>query len=392
MLNLNRLFFFVFLFSKVLQNNTKYSVIPRRFVVGQRLAQCMHPALPSGVHLKALETYDLIFRCIGTDKLVQELSIYSNGLFPLLSHAAINVKPTLLEIYEAHFVPLGEKLRPALDGFLIAVLPGLEDGSDYHATTENLLKKISEGVSKNHFYGSIWRCILYNPSVRLPAVSFVTSQFNMKKSLEDQLYIMGTNIETLVNGVCAALLDPAVLVQRAILDLLLCCFPMHSSQMIKEDMISITTAAVTLLLRRDISLNRRLNAWFFGAESSNGMPSSSRDKKALSSSSLSSSGSSGSRSKRKREMFFESYSKQFVLEAFVACLSVRIHSTMNDRPECNIILNHIYLLQNPSNLNSSPTAWSSLGDMWPYRLFICLLDSPEISKPLIDSLSTELFR
>lgn len=300
---------------QVLQNNTKYPVIPRRFVVGQRLAQCMHPALPSGVHLKALETYDLIFKCIGTDRLVQELSIYSNGLFPLLSHAAINVKPALLEIYEVHFVPLGERLKPALDGFLIAVLPGLEEGSDYHPITENLLKKVCDGVTKEFFYGSIWRAVLYNPSVRLPAVCFVTSQFNKKKSLEDQLYIMGTNLETMVNGVCSALLDPNVLVQRAILDLLLCCYPMHNSQMVKEDMINITTAAVTVLLRRDISLNRRLLSWFFGLETS--VATTSRDKSKTPN--LASAGQS--RSKRK-QIYFETYSKQFLIDAFIACLTV----------------------------------------------------------------------
>lgn len=39
----------------------------------------MHPALPSGVHLKALETYDIIFRCMGTNRLACELFIYSSG-------------------------------------------------------------------------------------------------------------------------------------------------------------------------------------------------------------------------------------------------------------------------------------------------------------------------
>lgn len=92
----------------------------------------MHPALPSGVHLKALETYDIIFKCIGSNRLSQELFIYSAGLFPLLGNAAMNVKPPLLTIYETHFVPLGEKLRPGLNGFLIGVLPGLEEGSDYY--------------------------------------------------------------------------------------------------------------------------------------------------------------------------------------------------------------------------------------------------------------------
>ncbi|RWS15080.1 protein dopey-1-like isoform X7 [Dinothrombium tinctorium] len=349
---------------KVLQNNTKYQVIPRRFLVGQRLAQCMHPALPSGVHLKALETYDLIFNCIGTERLVQELSIYSNGLFPLLSHAAINVKPTLLSVYENHFVPLGEHLRPALDGFLIAVLPGLEEGSDYHETTNSLLKKVCEGVGKEYFYGCLWKCILNNPSVRLPAVSFITLHFAKKKSLEDQLYVMGTSIETVVNGVCAALLDPNVLVQRAILDLLLCCFPMHNCQILSSDMISITTAAVTVLLRRDISLNRRLYSWIFGLEYSGQSLSSStalRDKKS------SSNVQHGTR-RRRRENYFDTYSKDFVLKAFTLCLS------------------------NPSEMIPIPNAWSSLGDLWQYRLLICLLDNEEVSSPLLDSLSLEIFR
>lgn len=53
------------------------------------------------------------------------------GLFPLLGHAAMNVRPSLLTVYETHFVPLGERLRPGLNGFLSGVLPGLEEGSDH---------------------------------------------------------------------------------------------------------------------------------------------------------------------------------------------------------------------------------------------------------------------
>jgi hypothetical protein len=285
----------------VLQNNTKYPVIPRRFVVGQRLAQCMHPQLPSGVHLKALETYDLIFRCIGTDRLVQELSIYSNGLFPLLSHAAINVKPALLEVYQTHFVPLGERLRPALDGFVIAVLPGLEEGADQD-TTIKLLADVCQAVSPEYFYAAIWRCIFNNPSVRLQGIFFVNSQFNKKKSLEDQLHIMGTNIETLVNAICTSLLDPTVLVQRAILDLLIDVFPMHNKQLLKQDMISIITAAVTVLLRRDITLDRRLFAWFRNSLDANPAKPS-----------------------RKGDYYFDKYSKPLVSQAFVLCLTVSHH-------------------------------------------------------------------
>ena len=84
----------------------KYPIIPRRILISKRLAQCMHPDLPPGVHQKALETYDIIFKCMGTNRLSAELFIYSAGLFPLLPHAALNVRSALLTVYETHFVPL----------------------------------------------------------------------------------------------------------------------------------------------------------------------------------------------------------------------------------------------------------------------------------------------
>jgi hypothetical protein len=40
-------------------------VIPHSETVALRLAQCLNPALPSGVHQKALDVYAYIFATIG---------------------------------------------------------------------------------------------------------------------------------------------------------------------------------------------------------------------------------------------------------------------------------------------------------------------------------------
>ena len=117
---------------KVISTYSTFHVIPRKLLVGKRLAQCLHPALPSGVHLKALETYKLIFKQIGKPRLTKDLFIYSAGLFPLLAAAAISVKPVLLDLYEQFYVPLGPHLIPGLPGFIMAVLPGIEEGSDFN--------------------------------------------------------------------------------------------------------------------------------------------------------------------------------------------------------------------------------------------------------------------
>ncbi|VDQ12041.1 unnamed protein product [Trichobilharzia regenti] len=88
----------------VIQSNTKSGYIPRSFVIGKRLAQCLHPALPAGVHCKALECYDVIFRTLGPERIANDLPIY--------------VKPPLFNIYEEHLLPLGKSLHPPFLGLL----------------------------------------------------------------------------------------------------------------------------------------------------------------------------------------------------------------------------------------------------------------------------------
>ncbi|GIY38627.1 protein dopey-1 [Caerostris darwini] len=340
--------------NKVLLSNVKYSIIPRRITISKRLAQCMHPALPSGVHLKALETYDIIFKCIGPTRLSQELFIYSAGLFPLLGNAAMNVRPSLLTIYETHFVPLGVKLRPGLNGFLIGVLPGLEEGSEYYERTDQLLQAVCNNVERSFFYGCMWKCILSNPTIRLPAVSFIITHYNRKLCMEDQLFIIGTDIDTMVQGLCASLQDNSVLVQRCALDLLLLGFPVHSNQLLSSDMVQVVTSALTVVLRRDMSLNRRLFSWLMGGDALgiDEMKKSAFDKVSENSDANS---------------YFRDFAKGYLLKALQKCL---------DDPQTVMPTSSV-----PSN-----------AELWCYRLLISLLDRPEISSVILDDVLIDIFR
>ncbi|XP_046668094.1 protein dopey-1 homolog isoform X3 [Homalodisca vitripennis] len=337
--------------NKVLISHTKFPVIPRRIKISKRLAQCMHPALPSGVHLKALETYDIIFKCMGTNRLSHELFIYSAGLFPLLGHAAMNVRPSLLTVYETHFVPLGERLGPGLSGFLSGVLPGLEEGSDHFDRTNSLLEKVCEGVGAAHFYGCLWDCLASNAAVRLPAISFALAHYDRRLSTEDQLHIMGTNIDVMVAGLCACVHDSSVLVQRSALDLLLIGFPMHNSQLLKSDMVRLVTASLATILRRDMSLNRRLYAWLLGSEVNVSLLSSEHPlvKRSKSSESLAAS-----------NLYFEMFSREMLVQAIKNILGEAIG-------------------QSPHDLR-------------PYRLLVSLLDKVDIGPVILDDILFEVFR
>uniref|UniRef100_G1KMI2 DOP1 leucine zipper like protein B n=1 Tax=Anolis carolinensis TaxID=28377 RepID=G1KMI2_ANOCA len=220
--------------NKALQSNLKYSLLPRRLIISKRLSQCLHPALPSGVHLKALETYEIIFKIIGTKWLAKDLFLYSSGLFPLLANAAMSVRPVLLGLYEKYFIPLQKSLLPSLQAFLIGLLPGLEEGSEIYERTDALLVKLSLVIGKEVFYSALWGSVLVSPSIRLPASLFVVSHINRELSGKQQNYMLGTDGKLTIKAFCVSMLDSNVLVQRNILEVVLFFFPFYSSLVSKS--------------------------------------------------------------------------------------------------------------------------------------------------------------
>jgi hypothetical protein len=69
-----------------------------------------------------------------------------------------------------------------------------------------------------------------------------------------------------VSAVSVALMDKNVLVQRVALDIVSILFPFHQSFLLPPDLTSILTAALHTLLKRDVSLSRRLYVWLLGTQ------------------------------------------------------------------------------------------------------------------------------
>lgn len=72
-----------------------------------------------------------------------------------------------------------------------------------------------------------------------------------------------------MSGLVACLNDPVILVQRNTLEFLLLGFPMHTNLLTQNDLIKLVTNGLNTILRRDMSLNRRLYSWLLGSEVSN---------------------------------------------------------------------------------------------------------------------------
>lgn len=267
------------------------TLIPRKFLVAKRLAQCMHPSLPSGVHQKALEVCTFIFGLIGKDGLADDLAVYLPGIASTLTFASISVRSLFLSLIEEYVLKLPTAaLRPALKALILALLPGLEEeSSDEFEKTIQLLNRFKDTFASvalgQVFWQNLFLASITSPSRRQGALVYL-SRYLPRLSNAVPISAASVNDEGLETVEVAAvtipepglllrcfatgLADEQMLVQRGFLDLLVTHLPLHASifrqQVVMHDLQLLMSAAVGVVLRRDMSLNRRLWSWFMGPE------------------------------------------------------------------------------------------------------------------------------
>ncbi|KAH8675396.1 Dopey, N-terminal-domain-containing protein [Xylariales sp. PMI_506] len=284
------------------------TTIPSKAIVAKRLSQCLNPSLPSGVHQKALEVYGFVFSIIGKDGLSKDLPLYFPGLATTLSFASLTVRAPFLELLETYFLELDPRsLRPAMKSVVLALLPGLEEetSEDFDKTLK-LLESFKAAIrppdstaySKVHASGDefFWQCFflaaITSQSRRPGALAYLVRNFPKlgqplpseisaskgkpedggEQVLVEELSNLVTSPEPglLLRCFAAGLVDEQLLIQRGFLDLLVSHIPLHSQVLQKrvkpEDLELLLRAAASVVTRRDMSLNRRLWAWFLGPD------------------------------------------------------------------------------------------------------------------------------
>ncbi|KXN85691.1 Protein dopey [Leucoagaricus sp. SymC.cos] len=249
---------------KTLQSYMQFKEIPKKLIVAKRLSQCLNPALPTGVHQRALDVYSHVLAIRGSEGLKQDLALWSSGLFPFFEYAATSVKPTLLNIYDTYYLPLQADLRPVMKSFILALLPGLEEETgEYFEKVLSLLDKLSGTVTPSFFFQNIWLVMLTTPAARGTSLNFLSRRLPRMNAEE------GRDIGLMIRAFSAALEDENLLVRRSALDILLQSVRVDGFAVRKahaEDRAILMRAATGVVLRRDLSLNRRLYTWLLGTE------------------------------------------------------------------------------------------------------------------------------
>lgn len=267
------------------------------------------------MHQKALEVYATILAFLGEDVLGRSLHVYLPSLLPVLSFASLSVRPLYYALFENHVLKLGATvLRPATKSLILCLLPGIEDetSEDFErafriidglrtASAQDLPNETGEPeVQDGYFWQCFFLAVITNPSRRLGALAYLSRRLPSFSSAKDVVIesngahpavlslpptaeaVITPEPGLLVRCFAVALQDSQVLVQRGFLDLLVTHVPLHSAlfqqRLEAADIDLVITAAVSAVLRRDMSLNRRLWSWFLGpdpsaADSEDGPPS-----------------------------------------------------------------------------------------------------------------------
>ncbi|KAI1394141.1 putative regulator of reproduction dopa [Hypoxylon trugodes] len=283
--------------------------IPSKTLVAKRLSQCLNPSLPSGVHQKALEVYSYVFSIIGKDGLSRDLPLYLPGLAPTLSFASLTARAPFLDLLESHVLQVDPRsLRPAMKSVILALLPGLEDEtSEDFDRTLRILENFKAAIRPAHredltaidstgddfFWQCFFLATITSQSRRPGALAYLvrrlpklgespTQEVHPGQAGQAETETLSSALSNLVTSPEPGLLlrcfasglgDEQLLIQRGFLDLLVTHLPLHSKVLQKraksEDLELLLRAAAGVVTRRDMSLNRRLWAWFLGPEPQN---------------------------------------------------------------------------------------------------------------------------
>ena len=238
------------------------------------------------------------------DALARDLNLYFPGLASVLSFASLSVRPLFLTLFEKYILKLdGAALRPPLKAVILCLLPGLEDESseDFERMVSALDQlrtmvqhhsdEITDAKGENgssHFWQCFFLAAITNSSRRQGALAYLVRRLpkfgfpNRRGSFANETPPSGESIPAeaeaaispepglLIRCFESGLNDPQLLIQRGFLDLLVSHLPLDSpvlqQRISKENLERLVTAAVSVVARREMSLNRRLYAWLLGPE------------------------------------------------------------------------------------------------------------------------------
>ncbi|CAD8052257.1 unnamed protein product [Paramecium primaurelia] len=250
--------------------------IPKKKLLCKRLAQCLSPIWNKAIHENTLTLYDLILQILCSDQeydLIQDLPLFSLGLFPFFGFASIQCKPMFLSILEKYYYPLKKELLPCMGGLINSIIVGMED------TNEEMMKKVMssldqacESVGIKQFFGLLWITIIRSVRSRLGVYKYLMKRWTKQQQIEvNENEIkeddkMPNKSALVINALLASLDDESSLVKRAALDFMSLHCKIQDKIFSQQEQLILIEQALLLFQKQDHAVIRRINNWLIGEE------------------------------------------------------------------------------------------------------------------------------
>lgn len=272
---------------KTIQSNrsTTNHWIPNDLDIAIILSKCLSPNLPSGVHQKSLEIYQLVFKELGIDTLSSNVNVWIPGILPIIQYASISIKPMVIQLHKDFLLTLPSNvLKPLIKPILSYLLCSIDDErSEFFDVSLELIDKFKVELNDDSlFWQSIFMILITSDekslgaliwcNKRLPSLNIPVNEdedTNFKKDLSsEQLALVEPEPGLLIRAFISALDSENLLIQRGFFDLLIKNLPLNSVILQKlsnrSDLQNLIITVVNTILKKDMSLNRRVWNWLLG--------------------------------------------------------------------------------------------------------------------------------
>ena len=234
---------------------------PEKYLLYKRLAQCLNPNLPPGLHYNTLRIYEsMLIKIFSTEQSMSDnIPMISAGIFPFFEYASPQTKPLVIDLIQTYYLKLGPQLTLCLSGMVSSLLTGLEDLTDIEVSNKlfKLLDDIA-GMGPKPLFTAVWQALLKSPRAKIGALTFLNKRLQKLDKKESDFI---PSKELVVNALIAGLRDPEVLIKRPTLDVIKSFFPLDCPILTNVYQSRLMSEVLELLAGKDFTINRRVWEW-----------------------------------------------------------------------------------------------------------------------------------
>ncbi|KAH3682767.1 hypothetical protein WICPIJ_006226 [Wickerhamomyces pijperi] len=280
------------------QKHTSTQWVPIPLQISIKLSKCLLPDLPSGVHQKTLEIYNFIFTELGVLNLSKQANIWIPGILPIMQFAAISIKPTVIKIYKEYLLNMpSSTLKSIVKPLLSYLLLSIDDErSEFFEASLKLIDDLKTALADDSlFWQSVFLIMITSEERRLGCLVWCNKRFPdlnavvevnkddeslnnsayyklqlQKQFNSDQMAVITPEPGLLVRAFQHCLRSNSLLIQRGFFDLLIKKFQLNCTILQHltphQDLQDLMVSCVSAVLKKDMSINRRVWNWFLGPD------------------------------------------------------------------------------------------------------------------------------